>query len=141
MLDIRLIRSEPDAVKAALARRSPDEPAKIDRLLDLDGRWRELTAAAEETRAEQNRASKALRGAPTPEQREELARLSARSKELAEQEATVRAEREAALLGLENIPADDAADSDTVVREVGSAEKTGADHLDLAGPERIDMER
>src|SRR5579875_378412 len=140
MLDIRLIRSEPDAVKAALARRSPEEPAKIDRVLELDGRWRELTAAAEALRAEQNRASKALRGAPTPEQREELAALSARSKELAEQEAAVRAERESALYALENLPAEDAADEDTVVKVVGSAEKRGRDHLELAGG-RIDMER
>jgi seryl-tRNA synthetase len=140
MLDIRRLRAEPEAVKAALARRGPDEPAKVDRVLALDTRWRELTTAAEEVRAEQNRASKALRGAPTPEQREELATLSARSKELAEAEAEVRAEREVALLALENIPAADAADADTVVREVGSTAKTGRDHLELAGP-RIDMER
>jgi seryl-tRNA synthetase len=140
MLDIRLIRADPEAVKAALGRRGPDEPLKVDRVLELDGRWRELTTAAEELRAEQNRASKALRGAPTPEQRQELADLSARAKDVAEREATVRAERETALLGLENIPAVDAADSDTVVKEVGDATKTGRDHLDLAGP-RIDMER
>jgi seryl-tRNA synthetase len=140
MLDIRQIRNDPEGVKAALARRGPEEPAKVDRVLELDGRWRGLTTAAEETRAQQNRASKALRGAPTPEQREELAGLSARSKELAEQEAVVRAEREGALLSLENIPATDAADADTVVKQVGSTEKTGRDHLELAGG-RIDMER
>jgi seryl-tRNA synthetase len=140
MLDIRLIRAEPDAVKAALARRGPDEPAKVDHVLELDTRWRELTTGAEELRAEQNRASKALRGKPTDEQRQELADLSARAKDLAEQETAVRAERETALLGLENIPADDAADTDTVVREVGESGKTGRDHLELAGS-RIDMER
>ncbi len=140
MLDIKLIRADPEAVKAALARRGPQEPAKVDQVLELDTRWRELTRSAEELRAEQNRASKALRGAPTPEQRQELADLSARAKDLAEQEAGVRAERETALLGLENLPAPDAADTDTVLREVGSADKTGRDHLELAGP-RIDMER
>jgi seryl-tRNA synthetase len=140
MLDIRLIRADPESVKAALARRGPEEAAKVDHVLELDAGWRELTAAAEELRAEQNRASKALRGAPTPEQREELAGLAARAKSLAEQEAGVRAEREAALLGLENLPAADAADADTVVKEVGSVEKTGRDHLELAGS-RIDMER
>jgi seryl-tRNA synthetase len=140
MLDIRLIRAEPEVVKAALARRGPEEPAKVDQVLELDARWRELTASAETLRAEQNRASKALRGAPTPEQRQELSDLSARAKELAEQEAGVRAEREAAMFALENIPAEDAADSDTVVKEVGAATKTGRDHLELAGP-RIDMER
>ena len=140
MLDIRRIRAEPDSVKAALARRGPEEPAKVDRVLELDSRWRELTAAAETLRAEQNRASKALRGAPTPEQREELGSLSARAKELAEQEAAVRVERESALYALENLPADDAADDDTVVKVVGSADQRGRDHLELAGG-RIDMER
>jgi seryl-tRNA synthetase len=140
LLDIRLIRADPDAVKTALARRGPEESAKVDRVLALDGRWRELTSAAEELRAEQNRASKALRGKPTPEQREELSTLSGRAKELAEQEAGVRAEREAALLTLENLPAADAADADTVIKQVGSSAKTGRDHLELAGP-RIDMER
>ncbi len=140
MLDIRLIRADPDAVKTALARRGPEEPAKVDHVLELDARWRALTAASEELRAEQNRASKARRGAPTPEQRQELADLSARAKDLAEQETAVRAEREVALLGLENIPADDAADRDTVIREVGTAGATGRDHLEVAGP-RIDMER
>jgi seryl-tRNA synthetase len=140
MLDIRLIRADPEAVKVALARRGPAEPAKVDHVLELDGRWRELTSAAEELRAEQNRASKALRGAPTPEQRRELADLSARAKDLAEQEGTVRSQREAALLGLENIPAADAADTDTVIRQAGAAGRTGRDHLELAGG-RIDMER
>lgn len=140
MLDIRLIRAEPDAVKAALARRGPREPAKVDALLELDARWRELTQAAEALRAEQNRASKALRGAPTPEQRQELADLSARAKDVAEQTAAVAAERDGSMLGLENLPAADAADSDTVIRQVGTATRTGRDHLELAGS-RIDMER
>ncbi|WP_249010750.1 serine--tRNA ligase [Conexibacter sp. DBS9H8] len=140
MLDIRLLRADPDSAKAALRRRGPAEPAKVDRLLELDARWRELIAAAEECRAEQNRASKALRGAPTAEQRSELAALSARAKELTEQEATVRVEREAVLLSLENLPAADAADADTVIATVGSTQQRGRDHLDLAGP-RIDMER
>ncbi len=38
------------------------------------------------------------------------------------------------------MPADDAPDEDTVLREVGEAGATGCDHLELAG-DRIDMER
>jgi seryl-tRNA synthetase len=44
------------------------------------------------------------------------------------------------LVGLPNLPDETAADEDEVIREVGEAGKTGADHLELAG-ERIDMER
>jgi seryl-tRNA synthetase len=140
MLDIRLIRSDPDAVRAALSRRGPGTAEQVDAVLDLDGRWRELTTELEQIRAEQNAANKAMRGAPTPEQREQLAELARRGRATSDAEAGVRAERDAALVALPNLPSDDAPPADTVVREVGDATKTGRDHLELAGP-RIDMER
>jgi seryl-tRNA synthetase len=52
----------------------------------------------------------------------------------------VRRQRDELLASLPNLPADDAPDEDTVLREVGEAGATGRDHLELAGP-RIDMER
>ncbi|MEA2197895.1 MAG: seryl-tRNA synthetase [Solirubrobacteraceae bacterium] len=109
-------------------------------MLELDERWRALTAELEELRAEQNRASRGRRGAPTPEEREQLAQLAARGRELSDRETAVRAERDALLASLPNLPAPDAADEDTVLREVGEAGATGKDHLELAGA-RIDMER
>jgi len=140
VLDIRLIRSDPDAVRAALGRRGPGEAEALDRVLELDERWRSITASLEELRAEQNRASRGRKGAPTAEEREQLAALSARGRELSDEEATVRAERDRALASLPNLPAQDAPEEDTVLRTVGSAEKTGRDHLELAGP-MIDMAR
>ena len=121
MLDLRLIRRDPDAVRAALARRGTEAAAAVDHVLELDQRWRALTAEAEELRAEQNRASRGRRGPPTPEEREQLAALAARGRELSDQETAVRAELDAALAGLPNLPADDAPDEDTVLREVGQA--------------------
>jgi seryl-tRNA synthetase len=140
VLDIRLIRHEPDAVRASLARRGPDAAAAIDRVLELDERWRARTAEAEDVRAELNRASRGRKGAPTPEEREQLAKLSARGRELSDEVSAVQAERDAVLASLPNIPADDAPDTDEVLREVGEAGATGRDHLELAG-ERIDMAR
>jgi seryl-tRNA synthetase len=140
MLDIRLIRQDPDTVRTALARRGPDAAAAVDRVLELDERWRSLTTQLEELRAEQNRASKGRKGAPTPEEREQLAALAARGRELSDQEDGLRRERDAALASLPNLPAADAPDEDTVLKEVGEAGKSGKDHLELAGP-RIDMER
>ncbi len=140
MLDLRLIRRDPDAVRAALARRGSDAAEAVDRVLELDRSWRALTAEAEELRAEQNRASRGRQGPPTPEEREQLAALAARGRELSDQEAAVRSELDTALAGLPNLPAPDAPDEDTVLREVGQAGATGLDHLELAGP-RIDMER
>jgi seryl-tRNA synthetase len=51
----------------------------------------------------------------------------------------VRADLDAILVTLPNLPAPDAPDEDTVLREVGDAGATGRDHLELAG-QRIDME-
>ena len=140
MLDIRLIRRDPDAVRAALARRGPEAAAGVDRVLDLDERWRAVTTELETLRAEQNQAQKGLRGAPSPEQREQLAALAARGRELSDEETRLRAERDGTLAGLPNLPADDAPPEDTVLREVGQGLASGRDHLELAGP-RIDMER
>jgi seryl-tRNA synthetase len=140
MLDIRLIRRDPDAVRAALARRGPDAAAGVDRVLEFDERWRTLTTELEQLRSEQNQASRGRTGAPSPEQREQLAALSARGRELSDQETSVRAERDAALAKLPNLPSDDAPAQDTVLREVGEGKPSGRDHLQLAGP-RIDMER
>jgi seryl-tRNA synthetase len=135
-----LIRREPDVVRTALARRGPDAVAAVDRVLELDGRWREIRTALEELQAEQNRASRGRKGPPTPEEREQLATLAARGRELSDAETAVRVERDTALASLPNLPAPDAPDEDTEIRTVGEAGATGRDHLELAGP-RIDMER
>jgi seryl-tRNA synthetase len=140
VLDIQLIRRDPDAVRAALTRRGEAAAAAVDRVLELDQRWRAIRAELEELRAEQNRASRGRKGPPTPEQREQLAALSARGRALSDEEAAVQAERERELASLPNLPADDAPDEDTVLYEVGEAGAGGRDHLELAG-ERIDMER
>jgi seryl-tRNA synthetase len=140
VLDIRLIRRDPDGVRDALARRGATEAEAVDRLLELDARWRELTAQQEELRAEQNRASKGRKGAPTEEERAALAALAARVKEQAERVAQAAELRDQALRALPNLPAPDAPDEDTVLREVGAAGRTGRDHIELAGP-RIDTER
>jgi seryl-tRNA synthetase len=140
VLDIRLIRRDPEAVRAALARRGPDAAGVIDNVLELDERWRVLTAEAEEVRAELNRSSRGRKGAPTPEEREQLAQLSARGRALSDDVSTVQSERDRLLASLPNIPSEDAPDADTVLKEVGEAGKTGRDHLELAG-ERIDIAR
>jgi len=139
VLDIRLIRRDPDAVRSALARRGADAAATIDRLLELDERWRALTTELEELRAEQNRASRGRKGAPTAQEREQLAQLASRGRALSDEESAIRAQRDAALAALPNLPSPDAPDEDSVLYEVGAAGATGRDHLELAGP-RIDIE-
>jgi seryl-tRNA synthetase len=60
VLDLKVIRREPEAVRTGLARRSPELGETIDRLLALDSRWREMTQTAETLRAEQKVASEAI---------------------------------------------------------------------------------
>ena len=139
-LDIQLIRRDPDAVRAALARRGEAAVAAVDRLLELDQRWRSIRAELEELRAEQNRASRGRKGPPTDAERAQLTELATRGRELSDEETAVRAERDAVLAGLPNLPAADAPAQDTVLHEVGDAGATGRDHLELAGGP-IDMER
>jgi seryl-tRNA synthetase len=138
LLDLKVIRRDPDRVRGALARRG--EEGGLDRVLALDERWRDITRRLEALKAEQNAASRGRRGAPTPEEREALAELAARGRALSDEETGVRAELDTALGLLPNLPAGDAAPEDTVLREVGEGGREGRDHLALAGP-LIDMER
>ncbi len=109
-------------------------------MLELDERWRTITTQLETLKAEQNRASRALKGAPTAEQRAELAQLAEQGRSLSDEASSLLAQRDAALATLPNLPAPDAPAQDEVLKEVGEAGATGRDHLELAG-EMIDMER
>jgi seryl-tRNA synthetase len=140
VLDIRLIRQDPDAVRGALARRGPDAAAAVDRVLELDSSWRAATAELEQLRAEQNAASRGLKGAPSPEQRATLAALAARGRSLSDEEASLKTRRDAELAAVPNLPSSDSPEADLVLREVGSSGRLGRDHLELAG-DRIDIER
>jgi seryl-tRNA synthetase len=59
MLDIKLIREQPEFVKAGIARRG-DDPAIIDQILTLDARRRELLNQVETLKATRNAVSKEI---------------------------------------------------------------------------------
>jgi seryl-tRNA synthetase len=148
VLDVKEIRRDPDAVRAALARRGPDVAAGVDRVLELDARRRELLPELEALRARQNDASGAIAAAKQSgedasgaiaQMREVAAQAKALDAELAEVEPALQH----ALLLLPNLTDPDAPDADTVLREVGEAGMPAhppKDHIELAG-ERIDIER
>ncbi|MDX6723764.1 MAG: seryl-tRNA synthetase [Solirubrobacteraceae bacterium] len=144
MLDLRLIRRDPDAVRAALARRGDD--GRLDEVLALDEDWRAATATAEGLRAEQKAASeeiaKAKRaGEDAGPALERMREMSAEVKSLTERARSAEERLQAALASLPNLPDPTAAPEDTVIREVGEPRiREGRDHLALAGW-RIDMER
>lgn len=58
MLDIKLIRENPDLVKAAMKTRNKDMDAAVDEIIAIDGKRRELSAKKEALKARQNAASK-----------------------------------------------------------------------------------
>ena len=71
MIDIRLIRAEPDRVKTELAKVGV-AASEIDALLECDRHRRELIQTMEQLRAERTTASKAVRDAKDPAERERL---------------------------------------------------------------------
>jgi seryl-tRNA synthetase len=70
MLDVRMIRAEPERVKAELAKVGV-APAQVDALLDADRRRREAIGTVEALRAERTRASNRIRGITDAAEREQ----------------------------------------------------------------------
>ncbi len=60
MLDIKLIRENPQKVKDAMKTRNKDMDAVVDEILDIDKKVREITQKADALKAEQNAASKQI---------------------------------------------------------------------------------
>src|SRR3954465_4737509 len=145
MLDLRRIRSEPDVVREALARRgAPEVLDALGQVVELDVRRRELLPELEELRKRKNEASEAIgaakrAGEDATEAIAAMQEVGGREKALSTELAEVDAALERALGALPNLPAAGAPPEDTVLREVGDAGRTGRDHLELAG-DMIDME-
>ncbi|HWG99025.1 MAG TPA: serine--tRNA ligase [Pilimelia sp.] len=150
MIDLRLLREDPDAVRASQRARGEPE-AVVDELLRADEQRRAAVQVFEGLRAEQKQLGKLVSRAVG----EEKARLLARTKELAAEvrsaeAAAAEAERvlRRAQLAVPN-PVEDGApaggeDDFVVLREVGTppALDTPRDHLELGeGLRAIDMER
>jgi seryl-tRNA synthetase len=152
MLDLKRIRSEPEAARAALARRGAADA--LDELLELDARRRELLPKVEEGRARRNAVSDeiaaAKRSGEDAEARiAEMRELGGEIKRLEAELAEIEARRDELGATLPNLPDPDAPDGgedDAVtLREVG--ERPGfefevRDHLDLGIKHGwIDMEK
>ncbi len=60
MLDIKLIRENPEMVKKAMRSRNKDMDALVDEIIAIDGKRRELASKRDSLKAEQNAASKQI---------------------------------------------------------------------------------
>ena len=130
MLDIRQLRAEPEAVKAAAARRGED-PGLLDEVIALDERQRAAGRRADELRAEVKRISKEVGALHSAGRGDEAAGLRDRSRELGAQAQAQADEADelgeqirARLLMVGNLPAEDCPDGSSpednvVAKEVG----------------------
>ena len=153
MLDIRLIRAEPERVKAELAKVG-FPAAEVDALLDADRRRREALHALETQRAKRTNASKAIRDLKDPAERERaIAAQRAVGERIAAAEAAAaaaEADFERRMLEVPNLPHPDVPvgpdeSANVVVRSVGEPRRLdfpALPHWDL-GPQLglIDFER
>jgi seryl-tRNA synthetase len=91
VIDLKLLRDDPDVVRASQRARGED-PALVDALLDADAARRSAISAADNLRAEQRTASKEVGKAV----KDDRPALLARAKELAEQVKAAEAEQASA---------------------------------------------
>jgi seryl-tRNA synthetase len=116
MIDIRLVRDDIDAVKAALGRRGVD-PADIDRLAELDRSSRHAVGARDEVRATVKTLSKQVGDARKAGDTGRAEQVADESRAAGDEERRLNTVAEAAqeevrqaLLYLPNLPAPDAPD-------------------------------
>ena len=143
MLDLRQLRAEPDAVKAAVARRGePTQP--LDEVLGHDERRRALVTEADELRSEVKRVSAKVGAMHRDGRAGEAEELKARSRELGARIDELDAEADQLsewirriLLFVPNLPAEDCPDGagpddNVVVRTVGYAPDSYGEHQRVA---------
>ncbi len=136
MLDIRQLRADPDAVKAAAGRRGED-PGLLDEVIALDEQQRAAGRQADELRAEVKRISKEVGALRSAGRGDEAAGLQDRSRELGGQAQARAAEADELadqirhrLLMVGNLPAEDCPDGsgpddNVVAKAVGDPGSAG----------------
>jgi seryl-tRNA synthetase len=142
VIDIRLLREDPAGFRARLGRKRYD-PARLDAVVELDARKRQIQTQVEKLRAAKNQASKEISRAAAGERQAKIDAMKALGSEMdgLEKELAVREqELEALLITIPNPPHETVPDGDKdspgeVVRTVGERPAFGfeaRDHLALA---------
>lgn len=108
MLDIKLVREQPDAVRAGLSAKKAD-PQAVDRLLALDEQRRELIQETDALKQRRNELSKlipqkAKAGESVEALKEESRAVGERAKELDAQLRQIETDQQDLLLRLPNMP-------------------------------------
>lgn len=138
MLDINLIRSQPDLVKRSLINRQKD-PEILDKVLASDKDYRAVLLQVEKLRADQNAISRDIKGKPSDDQCKSALEIKNQLKNFEQKLIEVETIRDNLLEEIPNIPAPDVPigkdDSENVViKTVGSKPNFDfqpLDHQDL----------
>jgi seryl-tRNA synthetase len=111
MLDIKMIREQPDAVRQRLATRGAGDETKIDLVVRFDAERRNLLAQAEEWKAARNLVSKEIgalmaqkKAAEAEAKKAESIRLGKNIATLDKAVAEIEQKRDALMLQLPNLP-------------------------------------
>lgn len=115
MLDIKLVRENPDLVKENIKKKFQEEKlALVDEVIELDKKFRESKQRADELRASRNKISKEIGGLMAKGLREErkrqnkkVAHLAKELEELEGSEETLSAEIKKRMMVIPNIIGDD----------------------------------
>ncbi len=111
MLDIKRIREEADSVRERLATRGGGDEGKVDQIIELDSKWRQIVTEVEGLKSERNRVSKEigmLMGQKKLEEAEakkaETRSIGDRITELDSQVGKLKDETQALMMTLPNLP-------------------------------------
>lgn len=126
MLDINLIRQNPDIVKKGIASKNVNSKL-VDEFLSLDKKWRELVKESDDLRANQKHLGK--------DNIEEAKKIKNKIKSIEENLAVIETERQEILESLPNLPLADVPigkdeKENIVVREIGKHPEFGFEPLD-----------
>ncbi len=141
MLDINKIREDKAAVEKALLKRMDKADLKLDEILRLDDKRRELIQQTEELKAEKNKHSKVK---PTAEIIDKMKKIGEEIKRIDTALAEIKTQLEERLAALPNLPAEDVTaggkENNQVIDTVGAQPKfefKPKDHVELA--ESLDL--
>lgn len=125
MLDIKLVRAEPEKVKAAVRKRNKNMDAQVDRVLEIDKQRRILNTKTDDLKAELNKASKTIpglkkAGQDTSELMNKLKSISGEVSQLDKEINELEEKQKELLLSIPNIPNDSVPEGndDTANKEI-----------------------
>ncbi len=134
MLDVELIRKEPERVKDGLRKKGADAKL-VDKFLKLDEEWRAKTLAAETLKKEQNAITKDVAARRAEDLVAKANVLKKRIAGLSDEQAELLGKRDAVLNSMPNLPFDDVPagrdeSENKTLREVGAIPEFGFEPKD-----------